>query len=149
MSAGARGLSNSAEQQVQGVLADVAARVEQLELTHRQERAIVEHVFDDSHVALLRAIHSADFIQRLIEITPSLTEKQHQELQGLADELIRAARRVPDDASDEAKLLLRGNQEPERQPDLLGRFVGWVRASGDTKERKPDLLDDVFRWLRG
>jgi hypothetical protein len=144
MSAGGR-ISPAADQRIQAVFAEVAARAERLELSRRQERAIVEHVLDDSAAVFLRAIHSADFIHRLIQITPSLTERQHRELEAMADELIRAARQVPQDASDRARLERSLAAQTGRAPDALDGILAEARSEWEALKQE---MASLTRWLR-
>ena len=137
--------SSAADKRVQAVFAEVAARAERLELSHRQERAIVEHVLDDSYTAALRAIHSADFIHRLIQITPSLTERQHRELEAMADDLIQAARQVPQDASDRARVGRSIGAQTERAPDALDGILAEARSEWEALKQD---VTGLSRWLR-
>lgn len=121
-------LTPAADRRIQAVFTEVAARAERLELAHRQERAIVEHVLDESYTAALRAIHTADFIHRLITVTPSLTKRQHRELEAMADDLIQAARQVSQAASERARLERSIAAKPERVPDALDGFLAEARS---------------------
>jgi hypothetical protein len=144
MSAGGR-ISPAADQRIQAVFTEIAARAERLELSRRQERAIVDHVLDDSYAAALRAIHSADFIHRLIAVTPSLTERQHRELEAMADELIRAARQVPQDASDRARLERSLAAQTGRAPDALDGILAEARSEWEALKQE---MASLTRWLR-
>ena len=105
----------------------------------------MEHVLDHSYTAALRAIHSADFIHRLIQITPSLTERQHRELEAMADELIRAARQIPQDASDRAILANSTGAQTDRAPDALDGILAEARSEWEALKQD---LTGLSRWLR-
>jgi hypothetical protein len=93
----------------------IEERVRQLDLERQLDQAILDHVLDTSHTAILRAVHSADFIHRVIEVTPSLSAYQQEELGAIADELIAMVKRLPSDAKARALAQLRP-QSPRDDP---------------------------------
>ena len=116
------------ERQAQAILDKVAATVERLELEHTMQQAITEQIFDSSRVAVIRAVHSADFIHRLIEITPSLTEHQHHALRGIADDLIQLARPAPQEVRERVQPQQPVIRDAGRPPDLLDDFLRDMQA---------------------
>jgi len=129
----------------QAVYETLASRVEELELDHTLEEAVIEHLLDRSRVAFLRAVHSADFIQRIITITPSLTQQQHDELRGIADNLFQLTRQVPREAYDRGTLGDQDTQEPKRKPDVLDGF--FREGQAEWEALKQDLAS-IARRLR-
>src|SRR4051812_16100356 len=144
----------AAERRSQAVLQSVEARILQLELDHSLERAVIDHLFDTSRVAFLRGAYDAGFIQRLIAMTPALTEKQQTELSRIADDLLQFARQQVNEAHENGRRQLAADGGTGREPDLVDRFTRWLRG-GETAHRasrrtlrERDFVDDFFDWLR-
>lgn len=136
---------DSTEQRVQAVLDEAAKRVEALELAHAEERAILEHLFATSRAATFRAVDSADFIERLIGYSPSLTKRQHAALHGIANELIDLARQETRAAYEQGKAQLNARAS-RRRPDVLDSFFGEVQSEWEDVKQE---LSAIVRWIRG
>jgi ribosomal protein L17 len=135
----------AADHRTQAVFDQVAASLEQMDIDHTLRQAITEQIFDSSRVAMLRAIHSADFIHRLIEVTPSLSEQQHRELRGIADDLIQLARQAPQDAHERGKLQQQEPRDSQRKADALDGVVRDVQAEWEGLKEE---WASMTRWLR-
>lgn len=133
------------DRRTQAVLDKAAATIAQMQIDQALQRAITDQIFDTSHAAAFRAVHSADFINRLIDITPSLTEAQEQELHGVVNDLILIARKAPQEAYERGKLAQQKVKEPQRSGDALDGFLGELRGEWNALLQE---LTSITRWLR-
>lgn len=130
---------------VQKVLNQVAKRVSQLEIDHAERQAIIEHVFDESRVAMLRAWHSADFIYRLIEASPSIPVPEREKLRAVADELMDLAHQSPKNVLEAGRQELAQAQTKDSKPDALDGVIGELKGEWEALKTE---LGDLFRWNR-
>lgn len=137
--------TGSVDRRTQAVLDKIAENVEQLEIDHTLRRAITDHIFDESRVAMLRAIHSADFIYRLIETSSSIPEHQKAAMRGIADQVIELAQQVPRDAYEDGRRQLEETRAPHRTTDGLDGVLQELQTEWNSVKTE---LESLFRRFR-
>jgi hypothetical protein len=133
------------DRRTQAVLDQVAAAVAQLQIDQAIRQQITDQIFDTTHTALFRAVHTADFIERLIDVTPSLSDQQQDELRGVANDLILIARKAPQEAYERGQVLQQAARRPQRKSDALDGLIRDVQ--GELTALRKDLAG-ITRWLR-
>lgn len=137
------------DRRTQALFAQVAAAIAQLELEQSLQQQITNQIFDSSASAIFRAVHTGDFIERLIEVTPSLTARQIQELRAIADDLIVFARKSPADAYERGRTLQQEARSPVIKPHAMARFAADVDAEAEAFwEALAQDWQALVTWLR-
>lgn len=119
------------DRRTQALFAQVTAAIAQLELEQSLRQQITDQIFESSASAIFRAVHTGDFIERLIEVTPSLTTQQQQELRAIADDLIDVARQSPADAYERGRTLQHEARSAVTKPHALARLAAEVDAEAE------------------
>lgn len=137
----------SHDRRAQAVFDKARAALHQLELDQVLQNQITDQIFDTSTSTLFRAVHTADFIERLIEVTPSLTELQKQELREIANDLLVFARKAPLDAYERGRARQQEVRTATSHP--VDRFLIDLRAEWLVFVHELDAeWQTVVRWLR-
>lgn len=137
------------DHRTQALFAQVTAAIAQLELEQSLRQQIIDQIFDSSASAIFRAVHTGDFIERLIEVTPSLTAQQQQELRTIADELIVLARQSPADVYERGRTLQQEARSAVTRPHALARFAADVDAEAEAFwEALTQEWQALVVWLR-
>lgn len=141
--------STSQDRRTQAVLERMAAVIAQVQIDQTLRQQIMDQVFDTSHAAAFRAAHSADFINKLLAVTPSLTTQQQRELQGVVDDLILIARNTSRETYERGRIVQQEARELSRKPDALATFVTEVQGEWqDFCDGVKEEWDAFTRWLR-
>jgi hypothetical protein len=138
-------MTDISDRRTQSVLDKVEETLEQMEIDHVLRQKIMEQVFESSNLALFRAVHSADFIERLIEISPSLTKQQKRVLRSVTDELIQLAREVPQDAFERGMRLHEEARDAKHKLDALEVLAGEIQTEWEGLKEE---WSGFKQWLR-
>jgi uncharacterized membrane-anchored protein YjiN (DUF445 family) len=140
---------SSHDRRTQAVLDKAAATVAQLDLDHALQQQITDHIFESSSFSIFRAVHTGDFIERLIEATPSLTKRQKRELREIASDLIILARKAPHDTYEQGRAMQQEVRASTHKVPAIERFMADLNADWEAfVQGLHEEWQTVLRWLR-